>query len=291
MCHCWKIWMQLLTSQYEHEARREEDEHHRKRDRHDLHHLRLHRVGDRRRRQLHLQERGDRVDDRQHEVRVGRRQVVDPADPRRVAQLDRGEQHPVEREEHRDLHEDRQAAAERIDLLDCLYISIILACSCCLSSAYCACSAFSFGRDDLHLRHRARARVVQRIERALDDDGHRDDRPAPVADDAVQPLEQPEERRRDHGEDAVVDDAIEALGERGEHVLVLRADVERNVDVACRAGRDRAHRHDDAGRVEAVVELARVELAVQSSSRRTAATRRRNNARPSPTQPLSASLV
>ena len=45
---------------------------------------------------------------------------------------------------------------------------------------------------------------------------------------AVQPLEQPEQRRGDDGEDAVVDDEVEALGELGEHVLVLRADVERH---------------------------------------------------------------
>ena len=57
-----------------------------------------------------------------------------------------------------------------------------------------------------------------------------DDRPAPVVDEAVQPLEQPEERRRDHGEDAVIDDEIEALRELREHVLLLRPDVERHVD-------------------------------------------------------------
>ena len=43
---------------------------------------------------------------------------------------------------------------------------------------------------------------------------------------AVQPLEQPEERRGDDREDAVVDDEVEARRELGEHVLVLRADVQ-----------------------------------------------------------------
>ena len=87
--------------------------------------------------------------------------------------------------------------------------------------------------------------------------------PAPVADDPVQPFQQPEEWRRDDGEDAVVDGEVETLGERGEDRLVLRPDVERNVDAAGRARWNRADRHDDAGRVNAVVELARVELAME----------------------------
>jgi hypothetical protein len=42
----------------------------------------------------------------------------------------------------------------------------------------------------------------------------------------VQPLEQPEQRRGDDREDAVVDDEVEALGELRERVLVLRPDVQ-----------------------------------------------------------------
>jgi hypothetical protein len=61
--------------------------------------------------------------------------------------------------------------------------------------------------------------VIQRIERALDDDREQDDRPAPVVRETVEPLEQPEERRGDDGEDAVVDDEIETLGELRERVL------------------------------------------------------------------------
>jgi hypothetical protein len=41
-------------------------------------------------------------------------------------------------------------------------------------------------------------------------------------DEAVQPLQQPEQRRRDDREDAVIDDEVEALGELGELVLLLR---------------------------------------------------------------------
>ena len=49
--------------------------------------------------------------------RIGRREVLDPAEERRVAHLDGDEEHLVEREEDRDLHRHRPAAGERIDLL------------------------------------------------------------------------------------------------------------------------------------------------------------------------------
>ena len=259
MCHCWKICSELLIEPVEHEPGREEHEHHRKGDRHDLHDLRLHGIGDRRRRELHLQIRGDRIDDRQHEIRIRRRQILDPQDPRRVPELDRREQHPVERDEHRDLHQDRQAAAQRVDLLLLVHLHH-LDLQLLLVVRVLLLQRLQLRPDHLHLRHRARARVVQRIEHALDDDREQHDRPAPVVDDAVQPLQQPEERRRDHREDAVVDDEVEALGEPRELVLLLRPDVERHADLPGRARSDRPDRHDHPGRVEAPVELPRVEL-------------------------------
>jgi len=45
-------------------------------------------------------------------LRVFRGQVLDPEHPRCLAHLDALEQHPVEREEYRDLHDDRQAAGD-----------------------------------------------------------------------------------------------------------------------------------------------------------------------------------
>jgi hypothetical protein len=43
--------------------------------------------------------------------RIRRRQILDPAEERRVPHLDGDEQHLVEREEHRDLDQDRQQPA------------------------------------------------------------------------------------------------------------------------------------------------------------------------------------
>src|SRR3954454_13937155 len=80
----------------ENQARREEDEHHRKRHRHDLHHLGLYRILDRRGREAHLQIGRDRIHHRQHEVGIGCGEIVYPADPRRMSKLDGREQHPIE---------------------------------------------------------------------------------------------------------------------------------------------------------------------------------------------------
>src|SRR5690606_16014228 len=65
------------------QARREEGEHHAHRHRHVLHHLALHRIGDRRRRQLLGREHHHDVDRRQDEVRVRGGEVLYPADPDR----------------------------------------------------------------------------------------------------------------------------------------------------------------------------------------------------------------
>src|ERR1700751_1265918 len=46
--------------------------------------------------------------------RVRRRQIVNPAEEGRMPHLDRHKQHFVEREEHRDLNHDRQAAGQWI---------------------------------------------------------------------------------------------------------------------------------------------------------------------------------
>jgi hypothetical protein len=77
----------------------------------------------------------------------------------------------------------------------------------------------------------------------------------------VQPLEQHEQRGRDDGEYAVIDDQVETLGQRLQRVLDLGPGVELDLDVAGRAGRDRQAGDDHSCRIKAVVELARIKLA------------------------------
>jgi hypothetical protein len=55
---------------------------------------------------------------------------------------------------------------------------------------------------------------------------------------------EPEERRRDDGENAVVDDEVEALASRASSSLLLRPHVERHANHRRRPRRDRSHRHD-----------------------------------------------
>ena len=56
----------------------------------------------------------------------GAREILDPAEERLMAHLDGGVEHLVEREEHRDLHHDRQAAGRRVDLLAAIELHQLL---------------------------------------------------------------------------------------------------------------------------------------------------------------------
>ena len=128
----------VVPAPVDHQPGREAGQHEGEDDRHELEDLRLHRVR-RRRVELLLEEHRAAHDQRpqaeMQEVRVvrrvprdqaeqgkdvgriDRRQVVDPAEERRVPHLDGHENDLVEREEHRDLHDHGQAAAGRVHLL------------------------------------------------------------------------------------------------------------------------------------------------------------------------------
>ena len=103
-----------------------------------------------------------------------------------MPQLDGAQQHPVQRNEDGDLHQDRQAAAERVDLLGLVHLHH-LDLQLLLVVRVLLLQRLHLRPDDLELRHRSRRRGIQRIEHALDDDRQQDDRPAPVADQLVQP--------------------------------------------------------------------------------------------------------
>ncbi len=105
----------------QHQAGREKHEHDGKRHRHDHHDLGLHRIH-RLRVQLDLQDRGHAHDHRQNEPRIRCGQIGNPAQPRRAAHFHCGQQHPVQRNEHRNLDQDRQTAAERIDFLGLVHL-------------------------------------------------------------------------------------------------------------------------------------------------------------------------
>ena len=142
--------------------------------------------------------------------RVGRRQVLDPAVERRVPHLDRDEQHLVEREEHRHLDQDRQAAGQRIDLL--LLVELhqrLLLLHLVVGVALADRGHLRLHR--LHLRHRGVGLVGEREEDDLDEDGDQQDGDAEIADVVVDPVDRPEHRLGDEVEPAPVDQQIEAV--------------------------------------------------------------------------------
>src|SRR2546429_27289 len=107
------------------------------------------------------------------------------------------EEHPVERNENRNLHENWQATSKRVDLLGLVHIHHRL-----VQLRFVICILLAElhqpRRYQLHFGHRAVARGRQREENQFDDHGEQDDRQAPVAEPAVEELQHPEKGLCDH---------------------------------------------------------------------------------------------
>ena len=139
----------------------------------------------------------------------------------------RDEQHLVEREEHRDLDRDRQAAGDRIDLL--LLVQLhhrLLLLHLVVAVALADHGHFRLHR--LHLRHRGVGLVGEREEQQLDQ--HRDDQDgdAEIADEMEEEVDGEEHRLGDEVEPAPVDQQIEMV--EVERLIVAAADREREID-------------------------------------------------------------
>ena len=147
----------------------------------------------------------EQVEDRR---RIRRRKIPDPAKERRMAHVDGDEQHLVQREEHRNLDEDRQTACQRIDLLVLVERHQLLLLAHLIVFIALA-NPLHVGLKLLHLRHRLVGLVGEREERQLDDDRDRQDREAEVAKQPVEPLDQPEQRLGDEVEPAPIDQQVE----------------------------------------------------------------------------------
>ena len=73
-----------------------------------------------------------------------------------------------------------------------------------------------------HLGHGPHARVAQRQHQEIDDDGHSDNRPAPVADQVVvHPVQPQEQRFGDKPEPSPVDDLVQFRVRGAQHVEIL----------------------------------------------------------------------
>ena len=190
--------------------------------------------------------------------RIRRRQIVDPAEERRVPHFDGDEQHLVEREEHRNLDGYRQTTGQRIDLL--LLVErhqLLLLLGLVVGIARAQRGHLRLHR--LHLRHRGVGFVGEREEGRLDQHGDDQDRDAEIADQPVDVVDQGEQRLGDEIEPAPVDQQIEMIEIELLFVVVDDADFlgAREQPRVRRRGRSRR----DGARVEQVVGLIGLERA------------------------------
>ena len=150
------------------------------------------------------------AEQRENIGRIRRRQIVDPAEERRVPHFDGDEQHFVQREEHRNLDCYRQTTGQRIDLLLLVERHQLLL----LLGLVVGIARFQRGHLRLHrfhLRHRGVGFVGEREEGRLDQHGDEQDCDAEIADQPVDVVDQREQRLGDEVEPAPVDQQIEMI--------------------------------------------------------------------------------
>ena len=178
---------------------------------------------------------GRRHNQRQDVERIRTAQVGNPTQPRRLAQFYGGEQCPVQADEDGDLQQHRQAAAQRIDFL--VFIKLhhgLLLCHAVITVFLF--DGLQFRRGGTHFCHRAVRGVGQRVQHGFDDDGQNDDCPAPVADDVVQLVQEPEERGGEPVYFAVVFGQLQFVGNVGDNGSGLRAGIQVDGGFGFRAG-------------------------------------------------------
>ena len=166
-------------------------------------------------------QQAEQIDDR---GRIRRRQVVDPAIERRMAHLDGDEQHFVEREEHRNCEQHRQAARHRVHLLALVQLHhlLLLLGADRRRSAPCSASIsgwtfFIFAMDFAERLARGRAT-------SLDHDGEAEEWRDQNCRAACRTVQHPEERLGDESEPAPIDREVEARNAERVFVVLQRVD-------------------------------------------------------------------
>ena len=214
-----------------------------------------------------LEEHQRGVDDRQDVVGVHRREVLYPAEPRRVAQFDGFDQHPVEGDEEGDLQQHRQAAAGRVHFF--VFVEFHHRHAGGLAVVAVALfDALHFRAEAAHFRHGFVGPGGGGEEQQFDEQGGDDDGPAPVVDDAVDEVDDVEHRLADHEEEAVIDGFVKVRGDGFQVVLDFRADVDFAGEAGAGAGGDFARGADDTGVVVAAVVVVFAEESLRLALRR-----------------------
>ena len=156
---------------------------------------------------------------------------MDPPDERRSTQLDCHRQQRVEREQDRQRQKHRHAAARRVHAplavqVHQLRVHLLPGGIGGLELRVPLLDGLHLRLDLLHLPHRHDALVAQRADDDVDEDRQGDDRPAVVADEAVDPLERAQQRHREPREEPEVHRADQIRIDRVQDVEVLRAEEE-----------------------------------------------------------------
>src|SRR5476649_2236401 len=215
----------VVDDPVQHQTSREPQEEEGEDDWHHFHHFGLHRIR-RSRVQALLDEHGRAHDDRQDKERVFDRQVSYPQHERSLAHFHAFQEYPVKRQEYRHLHQNRQASTQRVDLLFLVQLHHGL------RHFLPVITMLFFQRGQFrghgtHARHRFVAGGRQWEEDPLDQHRQEDDREAPVADDAVDMLQQPEDRLGNEPQDAVIHSQFQTWGQLFQHSLAFRAGIQR----------------------------------------------------------------
>ena len=143
-----------------------------------------------------------------------------------MTQFNRGAQHVVQRKEDRHLNNQREAAAQRVHFLRFIQRHHLLALTLFIVAQTLA-HGLNLRLQHTHLRHGGVLRFGQRVHDATNDKGDDDDREAPVAEEAVDELQQLEQRLGDEPQPAVVDGQIQVRRDGSHFVLNRRADPQR----------------------------------------------------------------
>ena len=154
-----------------------------------------------------------------------------------------------------------QAAAQRVDFL--VFVKLhhgLLLCHTVVTVFFF--DGLQFGRGGAHFSHRAVRGVGQRVEYGFDDNGQNDDCPAPVADNVVQLVQEPEEGGGEPVYFAVVFCQLQVVGDVCDDGCGLRAGVEVDGGFGFRAVLDGGKGNADAGAVQVVVATFDVDTAV-----------------------------
>src|SRR5471030_47312 len=147
---------------------------------------------------------------------------MDPQGERRVAQFNGARQHVIQRQEDWHLDNQRQTTSQRVHFLSFIQRHHLLA-----HALFVITNTFThrgqFRLQHTHFGHRRVLSAGQWVHDTADNKGDDDDGEAPVTDEAVDKLQQFEQRLRDEPQPAVVYGQVKVWRDSGHFVLNFRA--------------------------------------------------------------------